>query len=143
MSTQPAEERHLAAVPSDDQLAAAAAEEAKEEIRRQTKMVELIQQISHHESQRDGHTQAIQRLEAELRELHAQPGTTVKAGDFKVTWKNPSRSFQSEAFQQKFPQSTHPHLYTTKTVLDTTAIPPKLKERFMAPGSGNGSLIIK
>ena len=76
--------------------------------------------------------------------LHGQRGKTVDVGNNKVTWKGPSRSFAKADFVKAYPPETNNYLYTTPDpVLDTSAIPPKLKEQFMRPGEGNGSIIIK
>lgn len=143
MTAQPEHERHLAAVPSAEDLARETAAAAADDIRRQTRMVELAQSIAHHEDQVDGHRKAIAEAETELRALHAHKGSTVRAGELQITWKNPSRSFNAKRFQETYPMTSHPHLYATKAVLDTTAIPPKLKDQFMEPGTGDGTIIIK
>lgn len=143
MSTQPEQHRHLEVVPDSHQLAAEQATAAKNEIDRLTRMVELAQEHAHHVDQIEGHKHQIARIEAELRDLHAKRGSTVKAGEREITWKNPSRSFNAARFMLEYPPTTHPHLYETKTVLDATTIPPKLKDQYMEPGKGEGTLIIK
>lgn len=143
MSTQPEQGRHLAAVPDSQELAREQAAAAKNEIERLTRLAELAQQHAHHQDQIEGHKTQLAKIEAEIRALHAKQGSTVKAGDTSITWKNPSRSFNVARFMLDYPATTHPHLYTTKTILDATAIPPKLKDQYMAPGTGEGTLIIK
>ena len=142
MSTQP-DDRHLSAVPDSHQLAAEQATAAAEEIARLEEIVTTAHAIELHKEQAEKHKTRVSELEHYLRQLHAKQGSTVKAGDLAITWKTPNRSFNGPKFIETYPASKHPHLYTTKTILDPDAIPPKLKAKFMEPGTGEGSLIIK
>lgn len=124
---------HLAAVPGT-------ADERESTLR------ELVAAIAHHKDQAERHSEAAKAAESALMKLHGQRGSTIDVGANKVTWKTPGRSFDKAAFVKAYPPETNDYLYTTPEpvpTLDMTAIPPKLKDRFMQPGSGEGSIIIK
>lgn len=85
------------------------------------------------------HTAEIDSLKAKVRQL--LPVGTHTFGNIKVTISKPSRSFDSSAFMKSYPVEMNPALY--KAVIDTAALPPKLKDQFMAEGTGEPKVTIK
>jgi len=85
------------------------------------------------------HTAEIDRLKATVRQL--LPVGTHTLGNIKVTISNPSRSFDSKAFMNSYPVEANPALYTY--VINTKAVPPNLKDQFMAAGTGEPRVTIK
>ncbi|UXE04775.1 hypothetical protein QEH44_gp39 [Arthrobacter phage Shambre1] len=111
---------------------------------RQQRMVALAAQILHHKDQAAKHAAAAKAAEVALAQLHGKQGSTIPVGDYQVTWKNPNSAFDKEAFVKAYPIEANAYLYKTpEPVLDTDAIPPKLKKQFMKPGEGTGSIVIK
>lgn len=111
---------------------------------RLSEMERLVTAVTEHEAAAKRHTDAAKAAKAALMLLHQKRGGTVELEDgTKVTWKTPSRSFQADEFMAAYPPEANAYLYETKTVLDPSAIPPKLKDRFMREGTGDGSIIIK
>ncbi len=78
-------------------------------------------------------------LKAELRQ-RLDVGTHA-FGNIKVTITNPARSFDAEAFMKSYPIEANPALY--KAVINTQAVPPNLKNQFMAAGTGEPKVTIK
>lgn len=76
---------------------------------------------------------------AELRKL-LTPGKHT-AGDLTVSVTEPSRSFDSAAFMKAYPVEVNPALY--KAVINTEAVPPNLKNQFMAAGTGERKVAVK
>lgn len=78
-------------------------------------------------------------LKAELRQL-LDFGTHA-FGNVKVTVAKPSRSFDADAFMRSYPVEANPALYTY--VINSKALPPNLKDQFMAPGTGEPKVTVK
>lgn len=76
---------------------------------------------------------------AELRKL-LTPGKHT-AGNLTVSVTEPSRSFDSAAFMKAYPVEVNPLLY--KAVINTEAVPPNLKNQFMAAGTGERKVAVK
>lgn len=76
---------------------------------------------------------------AELRKL-LEPGKHP-VGNLTVSVTEPARSFDAEAFEKSYPVEVNPALY--KSVINTAAVPPNLKEQFMAAGKGERKVTIK
>jgi hypothetical protein len=85
------------------------------------------------------HTSVADGFKAELRQL-LDFGTHA-FGNFKVTVSKPSRSFDAEAFMRSYPVEANPALYTY--VINSKAVPPNLKDQFMAAGTGEPKVSIK
>lgn len=78
-------------------------------------------------------------LKAELRQL--LDFGTHPFGNIKVTISKPSRSFDADAFQKSYPVELNPALY--KSVINPAALPPALKDQFMAEGTGEPKVSVK
>lgn len=98
----------------------------------EAKAAELKAEAAKHTSLADGY-------KAELRQL-LEVGTHT-FGNIKVTLANPSRSFDADAFMKAYPIELNPALYTA--VINSKALPPNLKEQFMAPGTGEPKVTVK
>jgi hypothetical protein len=85
------------------------------------------------------HNTEIDRLKAKVRGL--VPVGKHTYGNVTVTVSNPSRSFDAAAFMKAYPVELNPALY--KEVIDTAALPPKLKDQFMVEGKGEPKVAIK
>ena len=77
---------------------------------------------------------------AELVKLFPGKGK-YPVGDLVVSVTEPSRSFDSAAFLKAYPVEVNPALY--KSVINTEAVPPNLKNQFMAPGTGERKVAVK
>lgn len=98
----------------------------------ESKAAELKAEAAKHTSVADGY-------KAELRQL-LDLGTHT-FGNIKVTIARPSRSFDAEAFMKSYPVEVNPALYTY--VINSKALPPNLKEQFMAAGTGEPKVTVK
>lgn len=76
---------------------------------------------------------------AELRKL-LEPGKHP-VGNLVVSVTEPSRSTDWGAFEKSYPVETNPALY--KSVVNSAAVPPNLKEQFMVAGTGERRIAIK
>lgn len=76
---------------------------------------------------------------AELRKLLPVGKTAV--GNLTISVTEPSRSFDAEAFEKSYPVEVNPALY--KSVINTAAVPPNLKDQFMVQGKGERKVAIK
>lgn len=76
---------------------------------------------------------------AELRKL-LEPGKHP-VGNVTVSVTEPSRSTDWAAFEKAYPVEVNPALY--KSVVNSAAVPPNLKEQFMVPGKGERKVTIK
>lgn len=85
------------------------------------------------------HSALADSYKAELRQL-LDVGTHA-FGNIKVTIAKPSRSFDAEAFMRSYPVEANPALYTY--VINSKALPPNLKEQFMAAGTGEPKVTVK
>ena len=85
------------------------------------------------------HVAEIEALKAKVRDM--LPVGTHTFGNIKVTISNPSRSFDATAFEKAYPVELNPALYMS--VIDAKALPPKLKDQFMAAGTGEPKVAIK
>lgn len=122
---------HLAPVPDNQD-------------QRQALLEELTAKALHHRRQAEAHTAAAKAADAAIMKLHGHQGGTIQVGANQVTWKNPSKSFAKDEFVKAYPREANPYFYTEpEPVLDVSAIPPKLKDTFMRPGEGDGSIVIK
>lgn len=66
---------------------------------------------------------------------------THTVGNLKVTLTKPSRSFDGESFMKAYPVELNPALY--KSVINNEALPPALKNQFMAAGTGDPKVSVK
>lgn len=85
------------------------------------------------------HTATADSYKAELRQL-LDIGTHA-FDNIKVSITKPSRSFDSAAFMKSYPVETNPALYMA--VINSKALPPNLKDQFMAEGTGDPKVSIK
>lgn len=85
------------------------------------------------------HTAEADSYKAEIRQL-LDIGTHA-FGNIKVSITKPSRSFDTEAFMKAYPVEVNPALYTY--VINGKALPPNLKDQFMAAGTGDPKVSIK
>lgn len=76
---------------------------------------------------------------AELRKL-LEPGKHP-VGNLTISVTEPSRAFDAEAFEKSYPVEVNPALY--KSVINTAAVPPNLKDQFMVAGKGERKVSIK
>jgi hypothetical protein len=98
----------------------------------EAKAAELKAEAAKHQAVADGY-------KAELRQL-LDFGTHA-FGNIKVTVSKPSRSFDADAFMRSYPVEANPALYTY--VINSKALPPNLKEQFMAAGTGEPKVSVK
>lgn len=77
---------------------------------------------------------------AELVKLFPGKGKYT-VGNLTATVTEPSRSFDAVAFVKAYPVEVNPALY--KSVINTEAVPPNLKNQFMAPGTGERKVAVK
>ena len=63
------------------------------------------------------------------------------AGNLTISVANAASKFNKPAFEEQYPSEVNPALYAL--TLDTSAIPPKLKNQFMIPGEGFGTITVK
>lgn len=96
-------------------------------------------EIADHAAEAKKHAAEIDSLKAQLREL--LPVGKHTYGNSTVTIANPARSFDAKAFMASYPVEMNPALY--KAVIDTAALPPKLKDQFMAAGTGDPKVTVK
>lgn len=85
------------------------------------------------------HTATAESYKAELRQL-LDIGTHT-FGNIKVSITKPSRAFDSAAFMASYPVEANPALYMA--VINSKALPPNLKDQFMAAGTGDPKVSIK
>ncbi|WGM21833.1 hypothetical protein QEH68_06575 [Paenarthrobacter sp. OM7] len=85
------------------------------------------------------HVAEIDSLKATVRQL--LPVGKHKFGNITVSITNPNRSFDADAFMKSYPVEVNPALY--KAVIDSAALPPKLKDQFMVEGTGDPKVAIK
>lgn len=85
------------------------------------------------------HTAVADGYKAELRQL--LDFGTHQFGNIKVTILRPSRSFDAEAFKKSYPVEANPALYTY--AINSQAVPPNLKNQFMAAGTGEPKVSVK
>lgn len=106
----------------------------------------LAAQVSFHISEAARHTETAKQLKEKIAaELGHEP-KTVLAGDYAITYSAPRRAFDATQFVKAYPPETNAHMYKQVPQhfeLDSEMIPPKLKQRFMVPGTGDGSVNIK
>lgn len=106
----------------------------------------LAAAVKQHEDEAARHTDEAKRLKEKIAaELGHQPGT-FPAGDLEITYMGPRKTFDATQFVEAYPPATNAHMYKqvpASTQLDPEMIPPKLKQRFMVPGTGNGTVKIK
>lgn len=76
---------------------------------------------------------------AELRKL-LEPGKHP-VGNLTISVTEPSRSTDWAAFEKAYPVEVNPALY--KSVVNSAAVPPNLKNQFMVPGTGERRIAIK
>lgn len=84
-------------------------------------------------------TAEAESAKAELRKV-LEPGKH-EVGNLVVSVTEPSRSTDWAAFEKSYPVETNPALY--KSVVNSAAVPPNLKEQFMVPGKGERKIAIK
>lgn len=111
----------------------------------QQQLEELAKALTYHQDQAAQHKAAAAAAEAKIRQALGGPTRDVPVGSLVIDWAPPKRSFDAEAFLKAYPPAKNPHMYREETVtqLDMAMVPPKLKENFMAPGKGEGTLKIK
>ena len=100
---------------------------------------DLVAEYLMHKTAAADHKASADRLLAMIGASVEKGNTAV--GNFTVTKSDPNRTFDTEAFQSSFPLELNPTLY--KTVVDTAALPPKVKAQFMVPGNGDPKVTVK
>lgn len=85
------------------------------------------------------HVAEIDQLKAKVRDMLPLGKHTY--GNITVSITGPSRTFDTKAFLAAYPVELNPALY--KEVIDTAAVPPKLKDQFMVAGTGDPKVAIK
>lgn len=106
-----------------------------------TPLEEAVQTRAYHLNQADLHQQEAAKATARIREILGEPQKGVKVGNQSVNWTPPVRRFDEPRFVEMYPPDQNPNLY--KQTLDKDQIPPSLKEQFMVPGKGEGTVTIK
>lgn len=108
-------------------------------------LVNLAAQAAFHADQAEQHAakakQLKEKIAAELGDYK-----TVPAGDYTITYSAPRKTFDELQFIQAYPPETNAHMYKqvpAAMVVDREMIPPKLKQNFMLPGTGAGTVTIK
>ena len=109
------------------------------EVDEETEITVIVSRIVDHENEARKHADEAGKLRRQLRSMLDYG--SYKAGNLTVVVSQPSRAFDSAAFVKAYPVELNAALY--KTVLDMPSIPPRLKEQFMEPGKGDGSIRIK
>lgn len=64
-----------------------------------------------------------------------------ESGNLIISVANAASKFDKAGFEAAYPVEVNPSLYAD--TLDTSAIPPKLKNAFMIPGEGFGTITVK
>lgn len=108
-------------------------------------LANLAAQAAFHTDQAQMHAdkakQLKEKIAAEIGEYK-----TVPAGDYEITFAAPRRSFDEAQFIKAYPPESNAHMYKqvpAAMVVDKEMVPPKLKQRFMLPGTGAGTVTIK
>lgn len=83
----------------------------------------------------------IARKKDKIRAELGAPKRGVPAGDLTIDWVGPKRTFNTNKFSEKYPPAQNPHMY--KLGVDATQVPPALKDQFMEPGKGDGTVTIR
>ena len=111
-------------------------------------LVTLADEIARLEYEAVEHRDAVKLIDGKIADAKAKiraelgvPTSNVPAGDLVINWTPPKRSFNSAEFFRSYPSETNPHLY--KLVPNPDAIPKNLKDQFMVPGTGDGTVTIK
>lgn len=101
---------------------------------------ELAATIADYEAQAKKYKDAADELKAELRAMLPGPGT-INAGNLTVQYKSPNRKFDEAGFRAAHPFNKEPCYYTIS--VNAKEIPDNMKDMYMVPGSGEGTVIIK
>lgn len=111
-------------------------------------LVTLAAEIVRLENEATDHREAVKLIDGKIADAKAKiraelgvPTSNVPAGDLVINWTPPKRSFNGALFFQHYPAEKNPHLY--KLVPNNDAIPKNLKDQFMVPGTGDGTVTIK
>ena len=100
---------------------------------------DLVAEYMMHKTAAADHKQAADRLLAMIGASVEKGNTAV--GNFTIVKSDPNRTFATEDFEKAFPLELNPTL--SKTVVDTAALPPKIKAQFMVPGTGDPKVAVK
>lgn len=99
----------------------------------------LAVQVIDHDEQAKQHAKAAKEAKEKLAQLvgHGKH----ESGNLTISVANAASRFNKTAFEEQYPSEVNPGLYAV--TLDTSAIPPKLKNQFMVPGEGFGTITVK
>lgn len=99
----------------------------------------LAVRVVDHEEQAKKHTAEAKAAKEHLAVLvgHGKH----ESGNLTISVAKKASSFDKKAFEESYPVEVNPGLYAE--TLDTSAIPPKLKNQFMVPGEGFGTITVK
>ena len=102
---------------------------------------QLAALVAHHEAEAAKHTNMVAVYKSQIMEQLGAPTKGVRAGNLLIDWTPPSRQFNAVQFMAAYPPDTNPTMY--KLVPNSDAIPKNLKDHFMEPKAGNGTVKIK
>ncbi|MBG6083275.1 hypothetical protein [Zhihengliuella flava] len=114
-------------------------EEIDEEQARADELHQLAVKAADAETQSKEYAAQAKEAKARLYELLELGSHQI--GNLTVTVTKPPARFNAAAFEANYPAEVNPHMY--KQVLDTSAIPPKLKKDFSEVGAASGTVKIK
>lgn len=92
-----------------------------------------------HDEQAKKHAAQAKAAKEELANLVGHGKT--ESGNLVISVANAASKFNKTDFEASYPSEVNPGLYAL--TLDTSAIPPKLKNQFMIPGEGFGTITVK
>lgn len=107
---------------------------------KEQKLAELATTVADYESQAAAYMNAASKVKEEIRELLDDHGT-IPAGNFSVTWKRPNRKFDEASFRAAHPFNKEPEYYTL--AVNASAVPGNIKDTYMVPGEGDGTVSVK
>lgn len=109
---------------------------------REAKRAELAATIAEYEAQAANYIQAAKELKTELVKLDLLAGYgNTPAGNLTIQWKRPNRKFDEKAFRAAHPFNKEPEYYSI--VVNSKALPENIKDSYMVPGEGEGTVTIK
>lgn len=116
-----------------------------QDIEQASDLANMAAQVTFHQQQAEQHAAKAKQLKEKIAaELGAFK--TVDAGDYVIAYTAPKRTFDEVQFVKAYPPESNAHMYKqvpAAMVVDRDMIPPKLKQNFMVPGNGTGSVTIK
>lgn len=106
-----------------------------------TELEEAVKLMAYHQEQKDLHDQKIKESQAAIRAILGTPVRGIKIGSAILNWSPPKRVFDEPRFKSMYPPEANPTLY--KQTLNNDMIPKSLKDQFMVPGNGEGTVTLK